>query len=272
MRVAPLGAYYFGNPARAAAEAAAQAEVTHANIEGIAGAVAVAVAASTPQTGRALFDAVLDLTPGTYVRKGLRRARTLSGSTIEQAAAVLGNGSRISAQDTVPFALWAAARYHRDYPAAIRACVRAGGDMDTTAAITGGIVATQTGPEGIPSTWLLTRETPSRLDRLTPARLPKSADAQNSHSRTLRPTAAITARTYRSAGIGASGRLTAITVCGVPGSEARSIAGSERVSPGCPDRSADARSDGHVPGPGVPATGKRWSRRKPASALPSRLP
>jgi ADP-ribosylglycohydrolase len=59
MRVAPLGAYYFGNPARAAA----QAEVTHANIEGIAGAVAVAVAASTPQTGRALFDAVLDLTP-----------------------------------------------------------------------------------------------------------------------------------------------------------------------------------------------------------------
>jgi ADP-ribosylglycohydrolase len=92
------------------------------------------------------------------VRKGLRRARTLSGSTIEQAAAVLGNGSRISAQDTVPFALWAAARYHRDYPAAIRACVRAGGDMDTTAAITGGVVATQTGPEGIPSTWLLTRE------------------------------------------------------------------------------------------------------------------
>jgi len=158
MRVAPLGAYYFGNPARAAAEAAAQAEVTHANIEGIAGAVAVAVAAATPQTGRALFDAVLDLTPGTYVRKGLRRARTLSGSTIEQAAAVPGNGSRISAQDTVPFALWAAARYHRDYPAAIRACVRAGDDMDTTAAITGGIVATQTGPEGIPSTWLLTRE------------------------------------------------------------------------------------------------------------------
>ncbi len=48
---------------------AAQAEVTHANIEGIAGAVAVAVAASTPQTGRALFDAVLDLTPGTYVPK-----------------------------------------------------------------------------------------------------------------------------------------------------------------------------------------------------------
>jgi len=69
MRVAPLGAYYFGNPARAAAEAAAQAEVTHANIEGIAGAVAVAVAASTPQTGRALFDAVLYLTPGTYVPK-----------------------------------------------------------------------------------------------------------------------------------------------------------------------------------------------------------
>jgi len=33
--------------------------------------------------------------------------------------------------------------------------------------------------------------------------------------------------------------------------------GSERVSPCCPDRSADARSDGHVLGPGGLTTGKR---------------
>ena len=41
------------------------------------------------------------------------------------------------------------------------------------------------------------------------------------------------------------------------GSDARSIAESERVLPYCPDRSADARSDSHVLGPGVLATGKR---------------
>jgi ADP-ribosylglycohydrolase len=35
----------------------------------------------------------------------------------------------------VPFAVWTAANYLEDYPAAITACVRAGGDVDTTAAI-----------------------------------------------------------------------------------------------------------------------------------------
>jgi ADP-ribosylglycohydrolase len=117
-----------------------------------------AVAASVPGTGRAFFDAVLDLTPGVYVRKGLHRARMLSRGTIQEAASQLGNGSRISAQDTVPFALWVADRYRDDYPAAVRACVRAGGDMDTTAAIVGGIVATRTGAAGIPLPWLRARE------------------------------------------------------------------------------------------------------------------
>ena len=46
-------------------------------------------------------------------------------------------------------------------------------------------------------------------------------------------------------------------VCGVPGSDATSIAESVGVSPRSPDRSADARSAGHVPGPGVLAAGKR---------------
>ena len=80
------------------------------------------------------------------------------------------------------------------------------------------------------------------------------------------------------AGIRASGRPTAIAerddhgVGARAGSDARSIAESERVLPCCPDRSADARSDGHVLGPGGLATGSGWSRRKPASALSSRLP
>jgi hypothetical protein len=47
-------------------------------------------------------------------------------------------------------------------------------------------------------------------------------------------------------------------VCGVPGWDAASIAESEGVSPRSPGWSADARSGGHVPVPGVLATtGKR---------------
>ncbi|WP_242908384.1 ADP-ribosylglycohydrolase family protein [Actinomadura terrae] len=158
MRVAPLGAYFLGDPARAAKEAALQAEITHAHIEGIAGAIAVAVAASLATTTENLIEATLDHVPGTYVRQGLHRAHALKNASPEQAAHALGNGSRITAQDTVPFTLWTATRYLNDYPSGIRACVAAGGDMDTTAAIVGGIIATNTNLKGIPPTWQTSRE------------------------------------------------------------------------------------------------------------------
>jgi ADP-ribosylglycohydrolase len=46
MRVAPLGAYYADDLRKAAAEAVLSAEVTHTHPEGVAGAVATAVAAA----------------------------------------------------------------------------------------------------------------------------------------------------------------------------------------------------------------------------------
>jgi ADP-ribosylglycohydrolase len=64
----------------------------------------------------------------------------------------------------VPFAVWTAATFLEDYPAAITACVQAGGDVDTTAAIVGGIVAAYTGTGhrpgaiGVPPAWIDTRE------------------------------------------------------------------------------------------------------------------
>jgi ADP-ribosylglycohydrolase len=38
-----------------------------------------------------------------------------------------------------------AARHLDDYPAGMTACVRAGGDVDTTCAIAGGVIAARTG-------------------------------------------------------------------------------------------------------------------------------
>lgn len=82
------------------------------------------------------------------------------------------------------------------------------------------------------------------------------------------------ARTRRSADLAPGAdqprsRSVTITVYGVPGPDATSIAESEGVSPRSPDRSADARSDGHVLGPGVPATGKRLAA--PAGSSPSAM-
>src|SRR5262249_24567682 len=62
MRVAPLGAFYAGDAARAAEEARRSAEPTHWHADGKAGAIAVAAAASVVAAGgdaRALFDAAL---------------------------------------------------------------------------------------------------------------------------------------------------------------------------------------------------------------------
>jgi ADP-ribosylglycohydrolase len=65
---------------------------------------------------------------------------------------------KVSAQDTVPFCLWCAAKHLDNYEEALWATVSGLGDRDTTCAIVGGIVACYTGAEGIPSNWLAARE------------------------------------------------------------------------------------------------------------------
>ncbi|MCY1142221.1 ADP-ribosylglycohydrolase family protein [Actinoplanes sp. Pm04-4] len=162
MRAAPLGAWHADSLAHAAAQGARAAEVTHAHPEGIAGGVAVAVAAAVATAGRldgqrpALLRAVAAHTPDGLVRDGLLAAGRLSDPL--EAAYELGNGARAMARDTVPFAVWVADRFLDDYPGAIAACLRAGGDVDTTCAIAGGIVAAHTGVAGIPPAWLSARE------------------------------------------------------------------------------------------------------------------
>ncbi|MEH0936570.1 ADP-ribosylglycohydrolase family protein [Micromonospora psammae] len=171
MRVGPLGAWFADSTRRAADRARASAEVTHAHPEGIAGAVAVAVAAALaararldgirPDPDRLLAAVAAALDPAAEVHRRTRRAAGLLGRPLAEAVDVLGNGSRVTAQDTVAFTLWVAATHLEDYPAAIRACVEAGGDVDTTAAIVGAVVAAYTGvgtPGGVPDGWLAARE------------------------------------------------------------------------------------------------------------------
>ena len=163
MRAGPVGAWFVGDLARAAAEARRSAEVTHAHPEGQAGAIAVAIAAACVAGGgvRAhdLFDAVLRYTPDGETRAMLARAAQLPlDYDVRTAVSALGNGSQLIAQDTVPFALWCAARHLGHYEEALWTTVAGLGDRDTTCAIVGGIVALATGLEGIPTPWLAARE------------------------------------------------------------------------------------------------------------------
>ena len=93
------------------------------------------------------------------VRRKLRWARELADATpAESAAAVLGNGTGLSAQDTVPFVLWCAGSQLANYEEALWLTVSGLGGRDTTCAMVGGIVVLYTGVESIPLSWLQARE------------------------------------------------------------------------------------------------------------------
>ncbi|AUH44765.1 hypothetical protein CXR04_07510 [Streptomyces sp. CMB-StM0423] len=159
MRVAPLGAWYAGDVQEAVRQAEVSSYVTHQHREAVTGCMAVAAAAALAADrpgdaaagpadgapgpdGAALLDQVIALVPRSAVGQGLRRARDmLDYDDVATVAAVLGNGRRTTAHDTVPFALWSAARHLGDFTGAFWATVQAGGDVDTTCAIVGGVLA-----------------------------------------------------------------------------------------------------------------------------------
>ena len=168
MRVAPVGSYFADDLDAAAENARRSAEVTHAHPEAAAGAIAVAVAAGVAgqlresdsiPTRQEFIDRVLPFVPPSAVHDGVARARKLLPDTpVRKAVSALGNGSRVTCQDTVPFVLWCAGERLDNYEEALWLTVSGGGDMDTTCAMVGGIVATYTGADGIPAAWLANRE------------------------------------------------------------------------------------------------------------------
>jgi ADP-ribosylglycohydrolase len=165
---APVGAYFADDLTAAVKHARLSAEVTHTHPEAVAGAVAVSVATAlawqlrecNPRPPRRKFlSQLLPYVPLSKVRDGIQRAHELpSGTSAENAVAMLGNGSRATAQDTVPFTLWCAAERLDNYEEAIWLTASGQGDLDTTCATVGGIVTMFTGLEGIPAQWRANRE------------------------------------------------------------------------------------------------------------------
>jgi ADP-ribosylglycohydrolase len=162
MRSAPVGAYFAGDLDAVVAHAARSAMPTHVHSDGVAGAVAMAVAAAAVFGGerdpRALLETVVARTPPGPTHDGIRRAIPMLRVEHVTAAAELGNGSRVLASDTIPFAIWCAATHLADYTGACWACVDVGGDIDTTCAMVGGIIAGAVGLDGIPAAWRASRE------------------------------------------------------------------------------------------------------------------
>jgi ADP-ribosylglycohydrolase len=130
--------------------------------------VAVAIAAAMawrmgsgaePRSGEALLRAAFCHTPEGETHEGLAKALTIPlDDDPRTVASTLGSGFRVLSWDTVPFALWCAARHLDDYEEALWTTVAGLGDRDTTCAMAGGVVALSAGRASIPTAWLAARE------------------------------------------------------------------------------------------------------------------
>jgi len=144
MRDTIIGAYFGKNLQMVVKNARLSAEVTHFHDEAIAGSIAVAVAASAAIHSdlNQFWDLILEHTPAGTVRDAIQLVSTQLEATNWQIVAQVGNGGKVSALDTVPFALWTAyqAMHAGTFESGVNSIIEVGGDTDTVAAIFGGIV------------------------------------------------------------------------------------------------------------------------------------
>lgn len=163
MRAAPIGAYFADDLEAVVEQAELASRITHTHIEGKVGGIAVAVAAAlatryrqadTQPTRQQFIDDLLVHLPPCVVRERLAVARDKDTTDAREVARELGSGYDISAQDTVPFAIWCAATWLDNYEEALWQALSGLGDTDTVCAIIGGIVINFTGFAAIPDTWL----------------------------------------------------------------------------------------------------------------------
>lgn len=164
MRVGSIGAFYYDNLDKVKELATLSAVVTHANPEGIAGAVAVAIAtalATRIEVDGAMFsteqfiNAVADAIPGTDTQTKIRKATSVPYNyQIETVRSILGDGTNMTAQDTVPFSIWCAAHNLDNFEESLWKAVSILGDRDTICAIVGGITVMSSGSASVPTEWL----------------------------------------------------------------------------------------------------------------------
>lgn len=167
MRVSPVGAYFADDMDACIENARLSAEVTHGNAEGIAGAIACAVATATAVnlaaeggkvSPRDFLRLLIHKIPLSEVRDGVLHAMALEEDLpSDEVAEILGSGQLVTAQDTVPYVLWCAANFWFSYEEAMWQTVAGLGDRDTTCAMVGGIVA-MSSATAIPTEWLEKRE------------------------------------------------------------------------------------------------------------------
>lgn len=144
-----------------------QAEVTHCHEEGLAGAIAIAglsylvtkqfINPNMEMSVPKMYERLLSMCPDSQVKKGIEKAKVMPIDTpIGKVIEVLGNGTHVTCQDTVPLCVYLSLKHlgstkvEEMYEKAIIETSMAFGDVDTNCAIVGGIVGIVSPP---PTKW-----------------------------------------------------------------------------------------------------------------------
>lgn len=173
MRVAPLGAFCRDHTVEATIKyATLQSEVTHCHSEGIAGSIAVTLLAReisktlklvkdgfvVDNRPEKLYNFLLNWVPKGQVWDGIKRASELPKETpIGKLQEILGNGTHVTCQDTVPLCVFLTIRalttynYEEMYEKVLIETCECFGDVDTNCAIVGGMVGIISPP---PEKWV----------------------------------------------------------------------------------------------------------------------
>ena len=163
MRVCPIGAYYYDDLQKVKDLAIVSAEVTHTHIEGITGAIAIAIATALATqikinqlslTPNEFISKIVSFLPESDTASKINKSLSVPYSyTAETLKSILGNGTKIMAVDTVPFSIWCAAHNSSHFEEALWKAVSVLGDRDTICAMVGGITIMSSNDDTVPKNW-----------------------------------------------------------------------------------------------------------------------
>ncbi|AYN00826.1 ADP-ribosylglycohydrolase family protein [Chryseobacterium sp. 3008163] len=149
MRASVIGAHFYDDLNQLKINAELSCEVTHANKEAIEGTKAIALAAAfaireklgiKKYSQEEFIQKIQDELNDSDMKSKLNKVIHLNGNpSIELLVKTLGNGIKMTAQDTVPLVIWMLSRYRNNFEECLWNTVSALGDRDTTCAMVAGI-------------------------------------------------------------------------------------------------------------------------------------
>lgn len=169
MRIAPLGFFFHEDLVTTRQFAQIDARITHCSKEAEMGSIAVGLAVALLVEGvtfETLTERVLENLEDCQVKQGLKKVSFYQRQPdfpVRDALRVIGTHAHVT--QTVP-AAFAAFVLTKSFEEAVQAAIRAGGDTDTTAAITGALAGTHYGLDAIPIAWRKGLEDFDHLHRL----------------------------------------------------------------------------------------------------------